>query len=75
MQNSPTVEPRLLKAADAAKFLGISVSSLNSLRRRQIIPVVRVVSDFRYDLQDLLQLVEQSRVFDTVVQDAEGGSK
>lgn len=75
MQNSPTVEPRLLKAADAAKFLGISVSSLNSLRRRQIIPVVRVVSDFHYDLQDLLQLVEQSRVFDTVVQDAEGGSK
>lgn len=61
MNESLNIQSRLLSAAEAAKFLGISVSALNSLRRRGILPYVRLISDYRYDVAELCRLIEREQ--------------
>lgn len=50
---------RLLKAHEAAQYLGIGVTKLNDLRRTEKIRAVRFMCDARYDIADLDRFIEQ----------------
>ncbi|SMP65568.1 DNA binding domain-containing protein, excisionase family [Neorhodopirellula lusitana] len=60
--NNPGIEPRLLKEADAAKWLGIGRRKLWSLQASGALPVVRIGRSVRYDKQDLELFVERLKI-------------
>jgi excisionase family DNA binding protein len=53
---------RLLRREQAAKYLGLSVSSLDGLNREGSLPHVKVKSSTRYDIRDLDAYIERMKV-------------
>lgn len=53
----PNIAPRLLDAKDAAHYLGISETTLRTLR----LPVLRIGRAVRFDVKDLDAYVETLR--------------
>ena len=57
-----TTEPLLLKAAEAAKVLGISKSKLWSMTAGREIPYVRIGKSVRYDPADLRAWIDSRKI-------------
>jgi len=49
---------RLLKASEAAKLLGLSISTIRAWRFRRILPAVQVGRSVRFRLSDLKRIME-----------------
>jgi excisionase family DNA binding protein len=54
-------EPLLLKSAEAAKALAISLSYLAELKASGEIPCVKIGASVRYDLVDLRKFIEAKK--------------
>lgn len=58
---APMRARRLLAVADAARYLGVSVATVERLVFRGALPVVKIGGATRYDLDDLDTYIECNR--------------
>lgn len=61
--NSP-IEPALLTAEQARRYLAISKTSLNRLRKEGKVRTVQFFADVRYDINDLNDFINKNRSSD-----------
>lgn len=60
---APSPEPLLVSTRDAARMLGVSVRTVETLRARGDLPAVRLPrGGLRHDVADLRRLIEESKV-------------
>ena len=62
-QDVPCLLPKLLYTKDeAAMIFGVTVSTINGLLRKGLLPHHRIGKHVRFTLQDLLEYLEKSKV-------------
>jgi excisionase family DNA binding protein len=53
--------PRLLTRAEVAQLLGVSVRSVDRLRKRQLLPAVKVFASVRFREEDVRRFITSQR--------------